>query len=192
MSNSPGKYTYEFPRPAVTVDIVILTHESEPHVLLIRRGDEPFKGAWALPGGFLDQNETLIEAAHRELREETGVTGVELEQLGAFADRLARRASRGAAQAVLSAHLEVAAHHGVKFTDHERAGRIVSAIQSGSPSMRSARSRSSSVRTGAASTTKVGSRNTLFFATRLMSAVNFGDERSKRSQSIASRRRTGR
>ena len=86
MSNSPGKYTYEFPRPAVTVDIVILTHESEPHVLLIRRGDEPFKGAWALPGGFLDQNETLIEAAHRELREETGVTGVELEQLGAFAD----------------------------------------------------------------------------------------------------------
>jgi 8-oxo-dGTP diphosphatase len=84
--SSPGKYTYDFPRPAVTVDIVILTHESEPHVLLIRRGQEPFKGAWALPGGFLDQDESLGEAACRELCEEAGVTGVELEQLGGFAD----------------------------------------------------------------------------------------------------------
>lgn len=84
--SSPGKYTYEFPRPAVTVDIVILSHESDPHVLLIRRAEEPFKGAWALPGGFLNQEESLGDAACRELCEETGVTGVELEQLGGFAD----------------------------------------------------------------------------------------------------------
>jgi 8-oxo-dGTP diphosphatase len=86
MSKRPGKYAYEFPRPAVTADIVVITREPEPYVLLIRRGDEPFKGAWALPGGFVDPDETLAEAAHRELHEETGVTGVDLEQLGAFGD----------------------------------------------------------------------------------------------------------
>ena len=52
MSKTPGKYTYEFPRPAVTVDIVVLSHEGEPQVLLIRRGDEPFQGAWRCPEGF--------------------------------------------------------------------------------------------------------------------------------------------
>jgi 8-oxo-dGTP diphosphatase len=86
MSNSRGKYSYDFPRPAVTADIVIVSLEPEPRVLLIRRGDDPFKGAWALPGGFVDPDETLAEAAHRELHEETGVAGVHLEQLGAFGD----------------------------------------------------------------------------------------------------------
>src|SRR5262245_24511303 len=86
MSNPRGKYTYDFPRPAVTADIVVVSQESRPHVLLIRRGDEPFQGAWALPGGFLDPDETLADAAKRELREEIGVTGVDLEQLGAFGD----------------------------------------------------------------------------------------------------------
>jgi len=86
MPNPRGKYTYDFARPAVTADIVIISLEPEPHVLLIRRKDEPFKGAWALPGGFVDPDETLTEAAHRELGEETGITGVYLEQLGAFGD----------------------------------------------------------------------------------------------------------
>jgi 8-oxo-dGTP diphosphatase len=86
MSNPRGQYTYEFARPALTADIVIVTYETEPHVLLIRRGDEPFQGAWALPGGFVDPDETLAQAAVRELREETGVTGVHLEQLGVFGD----------------------------------------------------------------------------------------------------------
>jgi 8-oxo-dGTP diphosphatase len=86
VSNPRGQYSYEFARPAVTVDIVLISREPQPHVLLIRRGNEPFKGAWALPGGFVDPDETLTEAAQRELREETGVTGVELEELGAFGD----------------------------------------------------------------------------------------------------------
>jgi 8-oxo-dGTP diphosphatase len=82
----PGKNCYEFPRPAVTADIVIVTHDPEPQVLLIQRKEDPFAGYWALPGGFLNQEESLAAAASRELLEETGVSGVELEQLGAFAD----------------------------------------------------------------------------------------------------------
>jgi 8-oxo-dGTP diphosphatase len=84
MSNPRGNYTYEFARPAVAADIAIVS--SDAQVLLIRRGDEPFKGSWALPGGFVDPDESLEEAAARELREETGLTGVRMEQLGAFGD----------------------------------------------------------------------------------------------------------
>jgi 8-oxo-dGTP diphosphatase len=79
-------YTYEFPRPSVTVDIVLVTREDRPRVLLIRRKQDPFAGAWAIPGGFVDEGETLLAAAERELREETGVKNVELEQLAAFGD----------------------------------------------------------------------------------------------------------
>jgi 8-oxo-dGTP diphosphatase len=82
----PGTNCYEFPRPAVTADIVIVTHDPEPQVLLIQRKEDPFAGYWALPGGFLNQEESLAAAASRELLEETGVSGVELEQLAAFAD----------------------------------------------------------------------------------------------------------
>ncbi len=79
--------TYEFPRPAVTVDVVIFTiRASELAVLLIKRGKPPFRGLWALPGGFVDASESLERAAARELHEETGLTGMRLEQLGAFGD----------------------------------------------------------------------------------------------------------
>jgi 8-oxo-dGTP diphosphatase len=81
-----AKYTYDYPRPAVTVDIALVTREPRPRILLIRRKHDPFAGTWALPGGFADPAETLAEAALRELREETGVTGVDLEQLAAFGD----------------------------------------------------------------------------------------------------------
>ena len=67
------KYTYDYPRPAVTVDVVLVTREADPHVLLIRRKADPFAGRWALPGGFIEMDETLEESARRELREETGV-----------------------------------------------------------------------------------------------------------------------
>lgn len=78
-------YCYAYPRPAVTVDIVLFAqHAGGLCVLLIRRGDDPFKGAWALPGGFVDEFEDLLDAAARELEEETGITGIALEQLGAF------------------------------------------------------------------------------------------------------------
>lgn len=66
-------YTYKYPRPAVTADCVVMTRETEPKVLLIQRGNEPFKGWWAFPGGFMDMDETLEECAIRELREETGI-----------------------------------------------------------------------------------------------------------------------
>lgn len=80
-------FTYEYPRPAVTVDVVLFTMQANDlAVLLIRRRLEPFAGAWALPGGFVEENEKLHVAAARELSEETGVRGVPLEQLGAFGD----------------------------------------------------------------------------------------------------------
>lgn len=77
----------EYPRPMVTVDLVLFTFaEQELRVLLIQRGREPFAGAWALPGGFVNIDEKLETAAQRELQEETGVTGVYLEQLYTFGD----------------------------------------------------------------------------------------------------------
>ena len=84
----PAKqYCYDHPRPALTVDIVLF-HRSgvDIEVLLIKRGREPFKGRWALPGGFVDKDESLEAAAARELREETGLHGIKLEQLAAFGD----------------------------------------------------------------------------------------------------------
>src|SRR2546423_15700915 len=86
MTNPKGRYEYDYQRPSVTVDVVIVTREAAPKVLLIRRRADPFAGAWALPGGFVDPGETLAAAAERELREETGVGGVDLEQLAAFGD----------------------------------------------------------------------------------------------------------
>lgn len=80
-------YTYEYPRPAVTVDLVIFTiADNDLKVLLIRRGGEPFKNCWALPGGFVEIGESLEKAAARELKEEAGVTKVYLEQLYTFGD----------------------------------------------------------------------------------------------------------
>jgi len=78
-------YEYEYPHPAVTVDVIVFTIESdELKVLLIQRGHEPFAGKWAIPGGFIEIDERLSDAAKRELKEETGVSAAYLEQLYTF------------------------------------------------------------------------------------------------------------
>ena len=77
-------YTYKYPRPAVTADSIVITKEVEPKVLLIERGDEPFKGCWAFPGGFMNMDETPEQCAIRELEEETGLKVSALHQIGAY------------------------------------------------------------------------------------------------------------
>lgn len=80
-------FSYPFPRPSVTCDVVAFTMQRDDlALLLVRRKRAPFRGAWALPGGFVDESEPLERAASRELFEETGVSGARLEQLGAFGD----------------------------------------------------------------------------------------------------------
>ncbi len=80
-----GKYVYDWPRPMVTVDAVVFTKtDDKTKVLLINRGKEPFKDKWALPGGFIDMDEELEDAVVRELEEETGLVGVQLEQMHTF------------------------------------------------------------------------------------------------------------
>jgi 8-oxo-dGTP diphosphatase len=75
---SKEKYVYEYPRPMVTADIVVLRLVDSPEILLVQRRDEPYRGMWALPGGFMEMDESLDETARRELREETGIMAGEL------------------------------------------------------------------------------------------------------------------
>ena len=77
-------YTYKYPRPAVTADCIVITREAEPKVLLIQRGNPPFKGAWAFPGGFMDMDETTEQCAIRELEEETRLRVSDVHQIGAY------------------------------------------------------------------------------------------------------------
>jgi 8-oxo-dGTP diphosphatase len=80
-----GKYVYDWPRPMVTVDAIVFAFfAGKARLLLISRRNEPFRGKWALPGGFVGIDEELEVAAARELAEETGVEGVELEQMHTF------------------------------------------------------------------------------------------------------------
>ena len=78
--------TYKHPRPSVTVDVVVFGYDGGPDLklLLIQRGGEPFKGQWALPGGFVEMDEPLETGALRELEEETGVKDLYVEQLYTF------------------------------------------------------------------------------------------------------------
>ena len=80
-----GRYVYAWPRPMVTVDALIYKkYRGKVQVLLIERGNNPYKGMWAIPGGFVDMDEDLVDAAKRELEEETGLKGIELEQMHTF------------------------------------------------------------------------------------------------------------
>ena len=78
-------YEYKYPRPMVTVDMVVLTADRK-NIVLIKRRNEPCKGCWALPGGFIEMDETLEESAMRELREETSLSGIKLTKFDVFGE----------------------------------------------------------------------------------------------------------
>ena len=103
-------FTYDFPRPALTVDCVVFGFdEGDLKVLLIKRDLDPFRGKWALPGGFVHIDESLEAAALRELKEETGIERPFLEQLYTFGEL-----ERDPRDRVVS----VAYYGLVKLTDH--------------------------------------------------------------------------
>ena len=78
-------FSYPYPHPAVATDVVVFTiRDGRLSILLIRRANPPYQGDWALPGGFLDIDEDLDTCAARELEEETGISGLYLEQLYTF------------------------------------------------------------------------------------------------------------
>jgi 8-oxo-dGTP diphosphatase len=80
--------SYEYSRPAFTADVAAIVAGPVPRVLLVRRGNEPFAGRWALPGGFVDEDETPEAAARREFAEETGLeyTG-EVQLVGIYGEK---------------------------------------------------------------------------------------------------------
>ena len=109
--NKDMSYTYQYARAALTVDCVVFGFdEGELKVLLIERGLEPFKGRWALPGGFVRVEETLDAAARRELQEEAGLTNIFMEQLYTFGE-----VDRDPRERVVS----VAYYALVKLSEHE-------------------------------------------------------------------------
>ncbi len=78
-------YQYKYPRPALTVDAIVMAeNKGLKYLLLIQRKNPPFKNCWALPGGFVDMNETLEEAVARELKEETGLACFNLQQFKSY------------------------------------------------------------------------------------------------------------
>ena len=82
------KYCYKYPHPAVTADCVIFGFDgsNKMKVLLIQRGNDPYKGKWAFPGGFMNIDETTEQCARRELEEETGLKDIAVEQFYTFSD----------------------------------------------------------------------------------------------------------
>ena len=114
-------YIYEYPRPAVTVDCLVhRTTGNRQEILLIRRNNEPFKGMWALPGGFVGMDETLVKAARRELNEETGLVIACLEQFHTF-DKVDRDPRHRTISTVFIGRVE---HAGAKITAGSDAGDV--------------------------------------------------------------------
>jgi 8-oxo-dGTP diphosphatase len=102
-------YTYYYPRPALTVDALVYTYtENSFWVLLVQRGIEPFKGKWAMPGGFVNMGELLETACKRELKEETGLEVEKMMQFKTF-DAIERDPRHRTISVVFSARLPVKA-----------------------------------------------------------------------------------
>ena len=84
---SDGLFAYRYPRASVTADAVLFAErEGQTFVLLIQRGNEPYKGFWAFPGGFLEMDETVARCAERELEEETGIVLTGMQLVGIYSD----------------------------------------------------------------------------------------------------------
>ena len=84
---SDGLYAYQYPRASVTADAVLFAEkEGQMYVLLIQRGNDPYKGYWAFPGGFLEMDETVAHCAERELEEETGIVLTGMQLAGVYSD----------------------------------------------------------------------------------------------------------
>lgn len=82
-----GLYAYQYPRSSVTADAVLFAEkEGQMYVLLIQRGNDPYKGYWAFPGGFLNMDETVARCAERELEEETGIVLTGMQLAGVYSD----------------------------------------------------------------------------------------------------------
>lgn len=82
-----GLYAYQYPRASVTADAVLFAEKGgQIYVLLIQRGNEPYKGYWAFPGGFLNMDETVAHCAERELEEETGIVLTGMQLSGIYSD----------------------------------------------------------------------------------------------------------
>ena len=82
-----GLYAYQYPRSSVTADAVLFAEkEGQMYVLLIQRGNDPYKGYWAFPGGFLNMDETVARCAERELEEETGIVLTGMQLSGIYSD----------------------------------------------------------------------------------------------------------
>lgn len=84
---SDGLYAYRWPRASVTADAVLFAErDGQTYVLLIQRGNDPYKGYWAFPGGFLEMDETVARCAERELEEETGIVLTGMQLVGIYSD----------------------------------------------------------------------------------------------------------
>ena len=84
---SDGLYAYQYPRASVTADAVLFAEkDGQMNVLLIQRGNDPYKGYWAFPGGFLNMDETVARCAERELEEETGIVLTGMQLVGIYSD----------------------------------------------------------------------------------------------------------
>lgn len=82
-----GLYAYRYPRASVTADAVLFAEkDGQIYVLLIQRGNDPYKGYWAFPGGFLNMDETVAHCAERELEEETGIVLTGMQLVGIYSD----------------------------------------------------------------------------------------------------------